>query len=59
MKSQSQAKRQNKWDHIKLRGFPGASVLKNPPVNAEAAGNPSQQVCSLDLEDLLEEEIAT
>ena len=29
MTSKAQAKRQNKWDHIKLRGFPGGSGIKN------------------------------
>ena len=44
MTSKAQAKRQNKWDHIKLRGFPGGSGIKNLPVSAGAAGALSQQV---------------
>ena len=59
MTSKAQAKRQNKWDHIKLRGFPGGSGIKNLPANAGAAGDLSQQVRSLGLEDPLEEEMAT
>ena len=31
--------RQNKWVILKSRGFPGGSVIKNPPANAEDMGS--------------------
>ena len=38
------------------KGFPGSSVVKNPPANA---GDTETGIWSLDQEDLLEEEMET
>ena len=42
-----------------IRGFPGGSVVKNPPANAGASCRRHGSVWSLDLKDPLEEEMAT
>ena len=41
---------------LKLGGFPGGSVVKNPPANA---GDTEMSVSSLGQDDPLEEEMAT
>ena len=42
-----------------IRGFPGGSVVKNPPANAGASCRRHGSVWSLDPKDPLEEEMAT
>ena len=45
-------------DFLLIRGFPGGSVVKNPPANAGASCKRHGSVWSLDLKDPLEEEMA-